>query len=57
MDRRNHSRRQAQDITVGVVSGRARMFAVKDLEETSNMRTRMLALVRQQVKLKSDYYD
>jgi len=33
------------------------MFVLKDLEETSNIRRRMLALARQQVKLKSDYYD
>jgi len=33
------------------------MFVVKDLEQTSNMGTRMLALAPQEVKLKSDYYD
>lgn len=33
------------------------MFVAKDLEETFNIRARMLAVVRQEVKLKSVYYD
>jgi len=39
------------------ITALAGMFVVKDLEETSNIRSRMLALARQQVKLKSHYYD